>query len=89
MLFDVLFLAGHNTRGLPYIERRKLLEQLGLASRSWQVPAWQRGDGARLRDAAHAKGLDCIIAKRLTSTYRPGTTSPDWRAIHAAPKDQR
>jgi bifunctional non-homologous end joining protein LigD len=45
------------------------------------VPGAHVGDGAALRDAAKAQGIDALIAKRTTSTYRPGEQSEDWLRV--------
>lgn len=48
VLFDVLWLDGASTMGLPFIERRRLLEGLALQGPSWQVPAIHIGEGSAL-----------------------------------------
>jgi bifunctional non-homologous end joining protein LigD len=78
MLFDVLYLDGHQTLGLPYTERRRLLEGLSLSGSSWQTPSYHVGDGAALLDATRARGLEGLVAKRLDSVYRPGRRSASW-----------
>jgi bifunctional non-homologous end joining protein LigD len=78
MLFDLLYLDGHQTVGLPYTERRRLLESLSLAGPSWQTPSYHVGDGAALLDATRARGLEGLVAKRLDSVYRPGRRSASW-----------
>ena len=54
--------------------RRELLAGLGLDG-SWQVPA-PYDDGAMLFDATLQQGLEGIVSKRRTSTYRPGERTP-------------
>ena len=78
MLVDVLHLDGHPLTGRPYRERRETLEKLALAGPAWQTPAAHAGAGVALLDAARAKGLRGVVAKRLDSTYEPGTTSDAW-----------
>lgn len=82
-LFDVLFWDGRSTIELPYEERRELLEGLELAGSAWATPAHHRGDGAALLAAAGARGLAGLVAKRLDSTYAPGTRSKDWVKVAA------
>jgi len=82
MVFDVMYRDGHRLTGLPYRERRAILDALGVDS----APAWQRsgyrvGDGAALYEATLASGLEGVMAKRLDSHYRPGQRSPDWIKI--------
>jgi bifunctional non-homologous end joining protein LigD len=78
MLVDLLHLDGHPLTARPYRERRDALETLALAGPAWQTPAAHAGAGEALLDAARAQGLRGIVAKRLDSTYEPGTTSDSW-----------
>jgi bifunctional non-homologous end joining protein LigD len=48
MVFDLLWLDGRPVTGLPYLERRRLLEQLGLAGPSWQTTTVFPGQAAEL-----------------------------------------
>ncbi|MDQ2838830.1 MAG: non-homologous end-joining DNA ligase [Actinomycetota bacterium] len=81
LIFDLLYLDGQSTVDLPYTQRRKLLEGLKLSGVSWQSPQHFVGGGAELLRAGQEHGLEGIVAKRLTSKYRPGKRSPDWRKI--------
>ena len=38
MIFDLLWLDGHSLIGLPYEQRRELLDALALSGESWQTP---------------------------------------------------
>src|SRR6478609_3898008 len=77
MVFDLLRLDGRDLTRLPLEERRAALAELGLDG-SWQVPA-SYDDGAMLHDATFEQGLEGIVSKRRTSTYRPGERSPHWQ----------
>ncbi|MBZ5737536.1 non-homologous end-joining DNA ligase [Nocardioides mangrovi] len=79
MVFDLLRLDGDDLTSRPLLERRELLEGLGLDG-SWQVPAGY-DDGAMLFDATRQQGLEGVVSKRLTSTYRPGERTPHWRKL--------
>jgi bifunctional non-homologous end joining protein LigD len=82
MLFDVLWLDGHSVLELPYTERRRLLEQLGLSGPAWQTPPTTIGPGGQgVLDAAESLGLEGVVAKRLDSTYQPGRRSDAWRKV--------
>ena len=85
MAFDLLHLDGDSLLRAPYEERRAQLEELGLEAEALQTPAFHRGDGRALLDAGARRGLGAIVAKRLSSPYRPGKVSDDWREI-AAPR---
>jgi bifunctional non-homologous end joining protein LigD len=82
MIFDLLYLDGRGTTGLPYVERRALLEELAIGpGPSWQVPSYHVGDGPALLEATRAQGLEGIISKRLDSAYEPGRRSRAWLKI--------
>ncbi|NLT05504.1 MAG: DNA ligase, partial [Solirubrobacterales bacterium] len=76
--FDLLWLAGHDTTGLPYRDRRQLLAELELDGPSWQTPAHREGGGAELLAATAERGLEGVVAKRLDSVYEPGRRSSAW-----------
>jgi bifunctional non-homologous end joining protein LigD len=81
MVFDVLWLDGHNVMDRPYTERRALLEALKLAGPSWQTPPGHVGDGQAMHDTSRELGLEGVVAKRLDSRYEPGRRSPAWRKV--------
>jgi bifunctional non-homologous end joining protein LigD len=80
-VFDVLSVDGTDTIGLPFEGRRRLLDQLVEPGDNWQVSAYSVGNGADLLEATRERGLEGVMAKRLGSTYRPGTLSKDWRKV--------
>jgi len=77
MIFDLLRLDGADLTGAPYERRRAALESLDLAGPSWLVPPAFR-DGAATMAAVRDHELEGVVAKRVTSVYRPGVRSPDW-----------
>ncbi len=77
-IFDVLAVDGTDTIGLTYLDRRRLLDALVEPGTNWLVPAHRIGDGAALLAATARQQLEGVIAKRIDSTYRPGTRSNDW-----------
>jgi bifunctional non-homologous end joining protein LigD len=78
VIFDLLHLDGHRVRDLPYVQRRELLEGLGLEGPRWRTPRQRLGGGAGLLEAARRQGLEGIVAKRTESPYRPGRRSSEW-----------
>src|SRR5439155_20714150 len=78
VIFDVLYLDGRDLCGLPYAERREILDGLELNGPSWQTPAVHRGDGKALLAATGEQGLEGVMAKRLDSRYEPGRRSGAW-----------
>jgi len=67
-VFDLLYLDGHDLRGVPLVERRKLLESVfkpGPLVRLSQA----FDEGAHLLEAAREQGLEGVLAKRANSRY--------------------
>jgi bifunctional non-homologous end joining protein LigD len=81
MAFDLIWHDGADLTQLPYTERRERLAALGLDGPYWQTPAWRRGEGTALLEAARAQALEGVMAKRLDSPYAPGTRTLDWLKI--------
>lgn len=81
MVFDIIFLDGSDLTGRPLDERRRLLEDVIVASDQIQVSPATEGTGIALYRAAESQGLEGIMAKRKSSTYRPGARSRDWLKV--------
>jgi bifunctional non-homologous end joining protein LigD len=82
MVFDLLHLDGRSTRSLPYVERRRLLDELGLGDGpNWRVPGYHVGDGVALLESTRVQGLEGLISKRLDSSYEMGRRSRAWLKI--------
>lgn len=80
MVFDILAANGTDIRGVPYVERRELLESLAgrLGEKGRCIVPPRFGDGPATVAAARELRLEGVVAKRLQSVYRPGVRSPDW-----------
>jgi len=82
VVFDVLHLDGESLLGLPYRERRRQLEALGMSGKSLLTgDSYRDVRGADVLAAARENGLGGIVAKRLDAPYRPGRRSRDWQKI--------
>jgi bifunctional non-homologous end joining protein LigD len=81
LVFDVLYLDGRMVTGLPYTERRSMLEGLPIAGPSCQIPPSQAGDGATVFEASARTGLEGVMAKRLDSIYEVGRRSRAWLKV--------
>jgi bifunctional non-homologous end joining protein LigD len=81
LVFDLLAWDGEDLTQHPYAERRERLDALGLTGHRWVTTPWFRGGGADVHAASQENGLEGVVAKRLSSPYRPGVRSPDWRKI--------
>jgi bifunctional non-homologous end joining protein LigD len=76
MVFDLLRLDGEDLTGLPLERRRERLEEV-LDGGTWQVPT-AYDDGTMLYEATRQQGLEGVVSKRLSSTYRFGERTPHW-----------
>jgi bifunctional non-homologous end joining protein LigD len=77
VVFDVLRRYGLDLTGRPYTERRATLERFVADHPGWTLsPAFD--DGPATEQVARQHGLEGVVAKRLTSDYRPGTRSANW-----------
>ena len=79
--YDLLYLDGRSLMALPYLERRKRLQALGLSGPAWQTPENQVGHGAAMLEASRTAGLEGIVAKRVDSPYEEGRRSQNWLKI--------
>lgn len=79
--FDLIYLDGRNLTGLPFTERRTLLEEAIVPSGNLQVSPAVPGAGNVLYEAARARKLEGIVAKRLDSRYEVGKRSHAWVKI--------
>jgi len=81
MAFDVLWHDGELTVHRTYEERRQILEGLELASPCLVVPRFAGSDAPALFIACAEQGVEGVVLKRLTSIYKPGERSSDWRKV--------
>jgi bifunctional non-homologous end joining protein LigD len=80
VVFDVLRRYGVDLTARPYAERRATLERFAADHPGWTLsPSFD--DGPATEAVARQHGLEGVVAKRLSSAYRPGTRSPDWRKL--------
>jgi bifunctional non-homologous end joining protein LigD len=89
--FDILHLDGRDLTARPLLERKQLLDGLGLVGPAWATNGWHRGDGETMFQMCLELGHEGVVAKRLDSTYQPGKRnrfwlkrkSPAWARDHA------
>jgi bifunctional non-homologous end joining protein LigD len=77
LVFDLLRLDRTDLTDRPWSTRRELLDSLDLHGPHWLVPPYFL-DGAATLAAARENHLEGVVAKRISSVYRPGIRSPDW-----------
>jgi len=84
LVFDLLYLDGHDTTRLPYARRRELLESLDLRGAHWDTSPAFVGGGPDVVSASLEQGLEGVMAKRLRSGYEPGRRSAHWIKVKNA-----
>jgi len=80
VVFDLLHLDGHDLMDQALTDRRRLLEGVVEPGPSWRCSP-VHDDGEALLAAADQQGLEGVVAKRLDSTYQPGTRTRLWRKV--------
>lgn len=83
VVFDLLWLDGHNLMELPYSKRRARLDELDLNGEHWRTPPYHAGpgEGRSLLTATREQGLEGVVAKRMDSRYVPGGRTEAWLKI--------
>jgi len=77
-LFDIMHLDGKNTRGLPVIQRKKLLhESIDYSARALRFTTHRTTHGERYLEEACSKRWEGLIAKNVSSPYE-GRRSRTW-----------
>ena len=77
MVFDLLRVDAHSLLETPYERRRRLLEELDVNGAAWFTPD-VFDDGEALWQVVCDRGLEGVVAKRLSSLYRPGHRGGGW-----------
>ena len=80
-VFDILMLNGINTKELPLIERKELLEKVIPKSSVIKYSEHIIGSGIDFFKAAKSNDLEGIMAKKASSEYNTGTRTNDWLKI--------
>jgi DNA ligase D-like protein (predicted ligase) len=81
IVFDILYRGSESLMDLPLIERKSILQEELQESDSVTVIGYMQEDGEAYLKAALERGLEGVMAKRLTSPYLPGIRSHDWIKI--------
>ena len=79
--FDLVELDGTSLADRTYDDRRRVLEEFVDVGSGGVLLSPSFDDGAALEAAAHAHGLEGVVAKKRSSSYHPGRRSPDWRKL--------
>lgn len=81
IVFDILEREGESLIDQPLTSRRKTLKEVLREGKYVAISAGVEEHGVDYYEAAIEKNLEGIMAKRLDSTYQPGTRSGDWLKI--------
>ena len=88
VVFDLLALNGHDLTGRPWHERRRLLDQLAGDLPPGVDVATVYDDGEGLLEAARARGLEGVVAKRRDAPYLPGGRVRTWVKVKVRLHDE-
>ena len=75
--FDLLYLDGHDLRGVPLIERKRLLKEVLNPTTSSATRSTSTATGRSCSKPRKQQGLEGIVGKRATSFYESRRDS-DW-----------
>jgi bifunctional non-homologous end joining protein LigD len=82
LAFDLLQADGRPLTGLPYSDRRNLLNSVTADDPFLLVPpSFSGADFEAVLVASSANGLEGVVAKRLDSQYEPGARTGNWLKI--------
>jgi bifunctional non-homologous end joining protein LigD len=88
VVFDLLWLGGHDVWGRPWRERRHLLEQLADDLPPGTDVATIHDDGPALLDVCRQRGLEGVVAKRVDAPYTPGRRARSWVKVKVRQHDE-
>jgi len=81
-LFDLIYIDGESLIDVPYVERRRRLEEAaGGISLTKQIITNDPAVAERFLEEAVNKGHEGLMAKRLKSPYTPGVRGKHWLKI--------
>ncbi|OWK73027.1 DNA ligase D [Flavobacteriaceae bacterium JJC] len=80
-VFDLLWLNGHSTEDLSYLQRKELLKDALTETEFVKYSDHVLEKGEDFFRMTEKMGLEGMIAKRTDSLYREGTRNGDWLKI--------
>lgn len=87
-VFDLLWLNGHSTEGLNYLQRKELLKDALVESEQVVYHDHIIGKGRKFFKEVQKLELEGIIAKKTDSIYRQGIRSSEWLKIKTQKTDE-
>ena len=80
-VFDLLWLNGHSTENLTYLQRKELLKEALVETELVKFHDHILEDGEKFFTLIEKMELEGMMAKQTESTYREGMRSSDWLKI--------
>ena len=80
-IFDILWLDGHDLRGLPLRERKQILKLILPKSDILRYSDDIETKGEKLFTEMQRQGLEGMVAKRADSPYRENVRGDDWLKV--------
>ncbi|MDX1471777.1 MAG: non-homologous end-joining DNA ligase, partial [Flavobacteriaceae bacterium] len=80
-VFDILHLNGHDTIGLPLLDRKSLIPEIIQDLDYVSYCDHIEGMGNTFYKKSISLGMEGVIAKKSSSTYTPGYRSKEWLKI--------
>lgn len=87
-IFDLLWLNGHSTENLSYLQRKELLKEALVENEVIKYHDHILEKGKDFFQAAENMGLEGIIAKKADSEYKENTRSSEWLKIKIHKSDE-
>jgi bifunctional non-homologous end joining protein LigD len=81
LVFDILWLDGHDLRDLPLESRKEILRTLLPNKEPIHYSDHIKARGKQFFKTAQAQKLEGIMAKDITSRYRPDIRTDEWLKI--------
>ena len=87
-VFDILWLNGHSTENLSYLQRKELLKDALVENEIIKFSDHILENGRSFFQAAKDMGLEGIIAKKTDSIYKENVRSSEWLKIKIHKSDE-
>ncbi|NUO49982.1 MAG: hypothetical protein HOV80_14095 [Polyangiaceae bacterium] len=87
--FDILRLDGRDVRGMPLVDRKRLLSDIVARARTKAITVVEHvvGDGPRFFREACKSGVEGIVSKRASGAYPVGRTK-EWLKIRCSKRQE-
>lgn len=87
-VFDLLWLNGHSTESLSYLQRRELLKDALVENDVIKFSDHILENGKEFFEASKELGLEGIVAKKTDSFYKENLRSSEWLKIKIHKSDE-